>query len=47
MNYMGQMGRAMGVTFELDGREFIAFNGGPKYSFTPATRAARSAPCSR
>ncbi len=26
----------MSVSFELDGREFIAFNGGPHYKFTPA-----------
>ncbi len=27
---------AMSVSFELEGREFIAFNGGPHHSFTPA-----------
>lgn len=28
---------AMSTSFELDGQEFIAFNGGPLYSFSPAT----------
>ena len=28
--------RAMSVTFELDGRRLIAFNGGPEFPFTPA-----------
>ena len=32
----GPKGSVMIITFELDGREFIALNGGPKYSFTPA-----------
>ena len=27
---------ATSTTFELDGREFIAFNGGPHYRFSPA-----------
>jgi predicted 3-demethylubiquinone-9 3-methyltransferase (glyoxalase superfamily) len=27
----------MSVSFELDGREFVAFNGGPHFKFTPAT----------
>lgn len=26
----------IGVTFELDGREFVAFNGGPMFKFTEA-----------
>jgi predicted 3-demethylubiquinone-9 3-methyltransferase (glyoxalase superfamily) len=26
----------MTVSFELDGQEFVALNGGPKYSLTPA-----------
>ena len=26
----------MSVTFELDGQEFIALNGGPQFQFTPA-----------
>lgn len=25
------------ISFELDGQEFIAFNGGPHFSFSPAT----------
>jgi len=29
-------GSAMTVNFELEGQEFIALNGGPEYSFTPA-----------
>ncbi len=29
-------GSVMTVTFELDGQEFIALNGGPEYKFTPA-----------
>jgi len=29
-------GSAMSVNFELEGQEFIALNGGPEYSFTPA-----------
>jgi predicted 3-demethylubiquinone-9 3-methyltransferase (glyoxalase superfamily) len=28
---------AQSAVFELDGREIIAFNGGPMYHFTPAT----------
>ena len=32
----GPKGTAMSVTFTLDGHEFFALNGGPKYSFTPA-----------
>ena len=28
---------AMSTSFELGGQEFIAFNGGPLYSFSPAT----------
>lgn len=26
----------MSVTFRIDGREYVAFNGGPHYKFTPA-----------
>jgi predicted 3-demethylubiquinone-9 3-methyltransferase (glyoxalase superfamily) len=33
---MGDPGSIMTVTFELDGRPFVALNGGPMYSFTPA-----------
>ena len=29
-------GAVMSVTFEIDGREFIAFNGGPHFTFSPA-----------
>lgn len=29
-------GSVMTVSFELDGREFMALNGGPTYRFTPA-----------
>ena len=32
----GPKGTAMTVQFELDGREFLALNGGPRYTFTPA-----------
>ncbi len=32
----GTAGTVMTVSFELDGQEFIALNGGPEYTFTPA-----------
>jgi predicted 3-demethylubiquinone-9 3-methyltransferase (glyoxalase superfamily) len=32
----GEPGTAMVVSFELDGQEFIALNGGPQYAFTEA-----------
>jgi predicted 3-demethylubiquinone-9 3-methyltransferase (glyoxalase superfamily) len=32
----GSEGSVMSVTFELEGQEFMALNGGPLYSFTPA-----------
>ncbi len=32
----GPNGAVMGVTFQLEGQDFIALNGGPQYSFTPA-----------
>ncbi len=32
----GPKGSAMSVTFQLEGQEFFALNGGPQYSFTPA-----------
>jgi predicted 3-demethylubiquinone-9 3-methyltransferase (glyoxalase superfamily) len=32
----GPAGSAMSVAFELDGQDFIALNGGPHFSFTPA-----------
>jgi len=33
----GQAGSVMTVSFELDGQEFLALNGGPVFSFSPAT----------
>ncbi len=32
----GPKGSAMGVTFQLEGQEFFALNGGPHFKFTPA-----------
>ena len=32
----GAQGSVMSITFELNGQEFIAFNGGPQFSFSPA-----------
>jgi predicted 3-demethylubiquinone-9 3-methyltransferase (glyoxalase superfamily) len=32
----GPKGSVMSVTFQLDGQEFIALNGGPQFTFTPA-----------
>jgi predicted 3-demethylubiquinone-9 3-methyltransferase (glyoxalase superfamily) len=32
----GPQGTAMGVTFQLEGQEFFALNGGPQFKFTPA-----------
>jgi predicted 3-demethylubiquinone-9 3-methyltransferase (glyoxalase superfamily) len=32
----GPKGSVMAVTFQLEGQEFIALNGGPQYTFTPA-----------
>jgi predicted 3-demethylubiquinone-9 3-methyltransferase (glyoxalase superfamily) len=32
----GAAGTVMTVSFELDGQEFVALNGGPEYAFTPA-----------
>jgi predicted 3-demethylubiquinone-9 3-methyltransferase (glyoxalase superfamily) len=32
----GPKGKVMSVTFELDGQEFYALNGGPIFKFTPA-----------
>jgi predicted 3-demethylubiquinone-9 3-methyltransferase (glyoxalase superfamily) len=32
----GPKGTVMSVTFQLEGQEFIALNGGPHFSFTPA-----------
>lgn len=32
----GPKGSVMGASFELEGQEFMALNGGPMFSFTPA-----------
>ena len=32
----GPKGSVMGASFELEGQEFMAINGGPMFSFTPA-----------
>jgi predicted 3-demethylubiquinone-9 3-methyltransferase (glyoxalase superfamily) len=32
----GRKGTVMSATFQLDGQEFFALNGGPHYTFTPA-----------
>jgi predicted 3-demethylubiquinone-9 3-methyltransferase (glyoxalase superfamily) len=32
----GEEGSVMTATFELDGQDFIALNGGPEFTFTPA-----------
>jgi predicted 3-demethylubiquinone-9 3-methyltransferase (glyoxalase superfamily) len=32
----GPKGSVMSATFELDGQQFLALNGGPHFSFTPA-----------
>lgn len=32
----GPKGTAMSVSFELEGQEFFALNGGPQFKFTPA-----------
>jgi len=32
----GPKGTVMVVTFRLDGQEFIALNGGPQFTFSPA-----------
>jgi predicted 3-demethylubiquinone-9 3-methyltransferase (glyoxalase superfamily) len=36
VSLMGPKGQAMSVTFELEGQQFYALNGGPQHSFTPA-----------
>src|SRR5687768_15889306 len=33
---IGPKGKVMSVTFELNGQEFIALNGGPQYKFNEA-----------
>ncbi|MCC8396248.1 VOC family protein [Paraburkholderia sp. MMS20-SJTR3] len=32
----GRTGDVLAVTFEIEGQEFMALNGGPQYQFTPA-----------
>jgi predicted 3-demethylubiquinone-9 3-methyltransferase (glyoxalase superfamily) len=32
----GRKGSVMSATFELDGQQFLALNGGPHFTFTPA-----------
>jgi len=32
----GPKGKVMSVTFQLEGQEFMALNGGPHFNFTPA-----------
>jgi predicted 3-demethylubiquinone-9 3-methyltransferase (glyoxalase superfamily) len=32
----GPAGKVVAITFELEGQEFMALNGGPQYTFTPA-----------
>jgi predicted 3-demethylubiquinone-9 3-methyltransferase (glyoxalase superfamily) len=32
----GPKGQAMTVAFQLDGQDFVALNGGPQYTFSPA-----------
>jgi len=32
----GPEGKVTGCTFQLDGQEFLALNGGPQFTFTPA-----------
>ena len=34
-------GKVMSVTFELEGQEFMALNGGPQFKFTPAISVLR------
>ncbi len=36
LSLSGPKGAAFSVTFELDGQEFIALNGGPQFTFSPA-----------
>jgi predicted 3-demethylubiquinone-9 3-methyltransferase (glyoxalase superfamily) len=35
-NTPGQTGKVMLITFQLDGQEFVALNGGPQFKFTEA-----------
>jgi predicted 3-demethylubiquinone-9 3-methyltransferase (glyoxalase superfamily) len=32
----GPKGEVLAITFEIEGQEFMALNGGPQFSFTPA-----------
>jgi predicted 3-demethylubiquinone-9 3-methyltransferase (glyoxalase superfamily) len=36
VNRMGEGGPAVTVTFEIDGQQFVALNGGPQFTFTEA-----------
>jgi predicted 3-demethylubiquinone-9 3-methyltransferase (glyoxalase superfamily) len=36
VNRMGEGGPAVTVTFEIDGQQFVALNGGPQFAFTEA-----------
>jgi predicted 3-demethylubiquinone-9 3-methyltransferase (glyoxalase superfamily) len=36
LSVMGPKGQAVSVSFQLEGQEFHALNGGPQFSFTPA-----------
>ena len=36
VSLMGPKGKALSVTFQLEGQEFHALNGGPAHKFTPA-----------
>jgi predicted 3-demethylubiquinone-9 3-methyltransferase (glyoxalase superfamily) len=36
LSTIGPRGQALGVTFQLEGQEFMALNGGPLHRFTPA-----------
>ena len=36
VNRQGKDGPAFSVTFNLDGQDFFALNGGPMFQFTPA-----------
>jgi predicted 3-demethylubiquinone-9 3-methyltransferase (glyoxalase superfamily) len=36
VNRMGEGGPAVTVSFEIDGQQFVALNGGPQFAFTEA-----------
>jgi predicted 3-demethylubiquinone-9 3-methyltransferase (glyoxalase superfamily) len=44
VSYMGPKGQAMGVTFQIGGQNYIAFNGGPHFKFTEAISLFVNAP---